>query len=405
MTDAETAYRPRVLMVTMHDHTSPRSGGPLRTAAIADALRASVGPTDVVWRWPVSGGSPVDDARLSARRLPHAVLGFLRVLMAALRTGSPTVVRTVSWRMVRRIVLLRSATDHQITVLEYSTMAAYRPILPEPVVIDLHNVESALAQSYAVSIAGDRSPRGLARQAWARADARGLRSVEARLGERFAAGSVVSSTDADLVQALNGDRPLRLVHAPNGVGRTAFDREWERRKAVVFVALLSWRPNIDAADWLARRVWPEVIRARPDAELWIVGARPDRDVRALDGLPGVSVHGDVRDPLDFVGPAAVATAPLRAAGGTRLKILEALAAGTPVVATRLGALGLERLGGPHLTIVDRPEEFTRALVAALDGQHEVDRAEVRDLVHDFVWDRALRDLIVLCAELAAGRRP
>ncbi|WP_436698364.1 glycosyltransferase family 4 protein [Nocardioides sp. BYT-33-1] len=402
MTADQTSGSP-VLMVTMHDHTRPRSGGPLRTAAVAAALRASVGPTDVVWRWPVAGGSSIGAERAAKPHLLRTLLGFLRVLATALGTRSPTVMRTVSWRMVARIVRLRSSTDYRLAVLEYSTMAAYRPILPGPVVIDLHNVESALAESYARSIAGDHSPRGLGRQLWARWDARGLRRVETRLGVTFTAGAVVSASDAAALHALDGFRPLPLVHAPNGVTAAAFSRSWPRQDAVAFVALLSWRPNIDAACWLAREVWPEVQRARPSAELWIVGARPDREVLALGALPGVSIHGDVDDPLDFVGPAAVATAPLLAAGGTRLKILEALAAGTPVVATRRGALGLETLRGPYLTVTDRPEQFARALVAALRQRDEVDRTEVRELVQEFVWDRALRDLVVLCSDLAAGR--
>jgi len=399
----------RILMVTMHDHRDPRGGGPLRTRAVATALTESVGETDVVWRWPTAGHDPVTSSpapgRFPGSDLLRCVTAFLQVLVAAARTRSFTVLRTVSWRMVRAIVALRREHTYRLSVLEYSTMAAYRPILPEPVVIDLHNIESALARNYLASISAQRGLSGWTRRLRTRCDIAGLERVERHLGECFAAASVVSTHDAETLTEIAHAQPIRVVTAPNGVSARCLRGDWDREPTVVFVALLSWRPNIDAARWLAHEVWPHVRAARPAARLQIVGARPAREVRELGGLPGVSVHGDVRDPLEHVGPAAVATAPLLAAGGTRLKILEALGAGTPVVATTMGALGLERLQGPHLTIVDDPTGFARALVDAVDRRCQVSRASVRELASEYLWTVTLRELVDVCRELTTGRRP
>ena len=187
--------------------------------------------------------------------------------------------------------------------------------------------------------------------------------------------------------------------APNGVSESAFDvvRTTTATPAVVFIGHLGWRPNVDAAHWLVRSVWPAVTRRRPTAELQLIGRSPAKSLLKYDGIDGISVHPDVPSTLPYLGAAAVATAPLRAAGGTRLKILEAMATGTPVVATSLGALGLEHLVRRRaMAIADDPDDFAESLVRSIESRS--DPEFVRQLVDPYRWRLALQPLVDVLTE-------
>src|SRR5207248_7650671 len=115
---------------------------------------------------------------------------------------------------------------------------------------------------------------------------------------------------------------------------------------------LEWRPNLDAVRLLLDRTLPAVRAAEPDVRLSIVGRRPPAWlVQRARTEPGVELHADVPDVRPHLARAAVLAVPLRIGGGSRLKILEALGCGVPVVSTRVGAEGLDLRDGEHLTVV------------------------------------------------------
>jgi glycosyltransferase involved in cell wall biosynthesis len=176
----------------------------------------------------------------------------------------------------------------------------------------------------------------------------------------------------------------------------------------VFVGNLGYFPNVDAAGWFARQVLPLVAAARPGVMLSLVGARPARAVRQLARKdPHVTLVGPVPEVRSHLAAAAVAVAPLRAGSGQQLKILEAMAAGTPVVATTTAAAGLEAVPGEHLLVADDPAAFSAHVVTLLDDVSlRVAMAQrARRLVEErYSWERSARDLEALwCA--AAGRTP
>lgn len=230
-----------------------------------------------------------------------------------------------------------------------------------------------------------------------------MRRIESRFVSQFDVLTVVSDNDLAELHALSvedDDARAALVVAPNGVSDECFEFDGVRTSSVVFVAHLGWRPNVDAALWLARQVWPHVRRLAPDLELHLVGRSPAPAVQRL-AASDVRVFADVPSTLEYVGAAKVATAPLLAAGGTRLKILEALAAGTPVVATSLGALGLETLVGPSLSIEDEPAAFAQRVVEASRTAPSV--AQTRALVENYRWDLALAPMADRVYELVRTR--
>ncbi|MBO6782123.1 MAG: glycosyltransferase [Alphaproteobacteria bacterium] len=132
-------------------------------------------------------------------------------------------------------------------------------------------------------------------------------------------------------------------------------------RTVLMVGNLSYLPNVDGALWLGRSVAP-LLRADSADPLQIViaGSGPDESVMAMSDLPGITVIADPPDVAPLYMEAAVAAVPVRAGGGTRIKILEAFAQGVPVVSTTLGAEGLSVEHDRHLLIADTPEDFAAA---------------------------------------------
>jgi glycosyltransferase involved in cell wall biosynthesis len=128
---------------------------------------------------------------------------------------------------------------------------------------------------------------------------------------------------------------------------------------VLFVGAMNRLANIEAVRWLATAIWPSVRRAVPAARLYLVGAFPAPDVRALAALPGVIVTGAVPDLRPYYARARVVVAPMRAAGGQLNKIIDGLAAGRPVVATTAANRGT---GAPCVRVEDATEAFADAVI-------------------------------------------
>jgi glycosyltransferase involved in cell wall biosynthesis len=164
---------------------------------------------------------------------------------------------------------------------------------------------------------------------------------------------------------------------------------------VAFVATMGWAPNTDAALWLGREIWPLVERQVPGARLLLVGRDPTPAVRALASAT-IDVSGTVADVRPYLAQTQVAVAPLRSGGGTRLKLLEALGVGRPVVATSIGVDGLEDLVGRGVVVADDSAGIARALVELLkhpERAADMGRAGRHAVASDHSWDGALAPLL------------
>jgi glycosyltransferase involved in cell wall biosynthesis len=151
----------------------------------------------------------------------------------------------------------------------------------------------------------------------------------------------------------------------NGVdaaGHVPVSRARLEQRDLVFVGSMDYHANIDAALYFAREIWPHLRQRRPDLRFVIVGSRPTPEILALGRQDGILVTGTVDSVEPYYDAALVAVVPLRVGSGTRLKVLEAMAAGVPVISTSLGAEGLAVTNGKHLILADTPAEFTSAIV-------------------------------------------
>jgi len=229
-----------------------------------------------------------------------------------------------------------------------------------------------------------------------------MRGWEARHAARFDRCLVVSEIEAQRLRAGAAGTAVSLV--PNGVDTAALRPlpEAAAGKRLIFVGHLRYPPNIDAVRFLARHILP-ALRARiPEAHLTVVGESAPRVLREFSGRADIHLVGRAACPLPYYRDAHVAVVPLRAGGGTRLKILEAMALGRPVVSTPLGCEGLAVEDGKHLLIAKDAKDFAAAVALLLTDRTLAARLtqQARALVEkDYDWTAIAKRLLGIYDEL------
>ncbi|WP_129672312.1 glycosyltransferase family 4 protein [Candidatus Chloroploca sp. Khr17] len=184
----------------------------------------------------------------------------------------------------------------------------------------------------------------------------------------LAAVTVVSEGEAKTVRDLAGKHPLDIVVIPNGAD-VAGCRDYAYHPdpdTLIYPGALSYSANLDAMRYFLEAILPRIRQERPQTLLRITGRTTPEQRAALPNLDGVVLNGYVEDIRALIAQSSVEVVPLREGGGTRLKILEALAVGTPVVSTSKGSEGLALVHDEHLLIADSPDAFARATVRLLE---------------------------------------
>ena len=190
------------------------------------------------------------------------------------------------------------------------------------------------------------------------------RRYERATRPRFDAIVVFAERDLAAVQPTAGEVLLVRVPLAIDVPARRLDPRGFDPPTIVFVGGFAHHPNVDAAQWLARTIFPRVLERVPAAKLDLVGHAPSDEVRALAG-GRVSVHASVPDVTPYVDRAAVIAAPIRIGGSMRMKVLEALAAGKALVATSRAAEGVDAVPGEHFVLAEDEEELVHALTELL----------------------------------------
>jgi sugar transferase (PEP-CTERM/EpsH1 system associated) len=220
-------------------------------------------------------------------------------------------------------------------------------------------------------------------------EARRLLAYERRLCASLEGASVASGVDRDAI-----GETARLGVVPNGVdlGPPPVESSGRDPATVVFTGNMGYFSNVDAACWFAERVLPLVRRSVPEARLHVIGARPSARVRRLARAdPSVCVLGFVDDLRPHLRAASVAVAPMQAGAGQQNKVLEAMAAGTPVIATPVAAQPLEAGPADGLLVAETAEAFADAVVAVI--RNPLQAAELGARARRFVeghytWERS-----------------
>lgn len=354
------------------------------------------------------------DHGIATHEVPYAVPpksgpSFYARLAANLVSPLPYSVATHSGSAVRRAVAAFAAA-HQVDLWQAEGAHYFDAMCGldgARVVLMAHNVESLIWRRL-----HEAEPHPLRRwyisKQW-----RKFERYERRICAAATRVVTVSPEDAAIVRGEFGVDHVDVVD--NGIDRAHFEAmpgEHREPRRILFLGSFDWRPNLDAVGLLLDRIFPLVRDAEPAAQLILVGRNPPESlVRRAQGSPGVELHPNVPDVRPFLASAGVMAVPLRIGGGSRLKILEAMAAGLPVVSTHIGAEGLGLEPGCHFIAADPPEDHAAALLDAIrqPGPAQERARRARQLVlASYDWDalaEGLEQTWMRCVEAPVGTAP
>jgi glycosyltransferase involved in cell wall biosynthesis len=385
----------RILVLTPQFPYPPHQGTTLRNYNLVAGLAArhrvhllSFGDPDA------AVGSPLDDLCQSVevipppppRSLPRRLASLFLTLQPdmALRLPSPAFHAALATYLTRD-----SFNVVQVEGIEMGPyllqVAESRPQGQPPLLVfDDHNAEYILQQrAWETDL---NQPRRWVAAAYSLAQWRKLRRYERHLLRATDRVVAVSEVDAEALRRLVPGLVVTIV--PNGVDvnyfrplppeffvspeEAASDEAWEMGLGlwaagqgiwdIVFTGKMDFRPNVDAVLWFTQEVLPQVRREVPEAHFWVVGQKPHPRLDPLRNHPAVTLTGWVEDVRPYTLQAAVCAIPLRIGGGTRLKVLEAMAMGKAIVSTSLGCEGFDLVPGQELLIADTPTEFASAIL-------------------------------------------
>lgn len=372
---ATAGRKPSVLAVTSELPWPLDTGGHLRTFHLLRALARRFRVRLVAPAPPGQGGA-VDALRGHGLAvIPVAVRPrahwreAMRAAGAAVRREPYVLYRRHDRGPVRAALRAEAGREvPDVVYLDHLDSWIYRAALPRAAaVVDLHNVYSVLAHRAAAERHSSWSRRYL------EGEASRLDRIERLVARSAEALLTVSEEDRRHFASLGASR-VHLV--PNGVDCSAYAQLPAGRRSgepiLLYVGALSWGPNVAAARVLASEILPRVRERIPGARVRIIGRDPGPAVTELGRLEGVEVIGSVPDVLPHLREATVLVVPLEAGGGTRLKILEAFAAGLPVVSTPVGCEGIDATDGEHIVVAER-RRLADAVASLLDDPESSDR--------------------------------
>lgn len=295
--------------------------------------------------------------RLIARDTGHKRLRQFASLLSS---------RSFQWRfhytsaMQVALEQLVRAQKIDLILVEFSQMAGYRFPAGVPVVLDEHNVEFDLLDRMAAR------ESGAVRKLFNGIEARKFRREEISACRAAALTLVTSERDGEVLRQHTPG--LRTATITNGVDCDQFARPAGPRHpdTAVFVGATHYFPNEEGVLYFLREVFPLIKERHPQFRFTVVGGKPPMSIVQLQS-DAVQVTGYVNDVRPFMWESSVFVVPLRMGGGTRFKIVEAFAAGIPVVSTRLGAEGIPVEDGRELLLADTPAALAAAVVRVLEN--------------------------------------
>jgi glycosyltransferase involved in cell wall biosynthesis len=366
----------RILFLTAQLPEPPHAGGTLRTNGLMRGVHAaghevhilSFADEDQIKTSQVALSefcAQVDTVPLPQRTVQQRLRDLLFSTMPDMQR------RFYSQAYAIRLTRLLAQQPYDLIQIESLEMTAYLPLVKRsqpqtPVIYDSFNAEFDLQRS--VFDAEKRALQRLPGAIYSFIQWRRLTRFERDVCRAVAHVIAVSDADAEAFKRLAPGCPVSIV--PNGINTqdyAEYDPSLDLgRSALLFTGSMGYRPNVDAAIWFADQVLAKVRARVPDARLFVVGSQPHRRLDALRDRDDVEITGWVPDVKPFLHAAAVYVAPLRMGSGTRLKLLQALAAGLAVVSTPIGAQGLHVTNGVELRLATAANDFAQAVIDLLE---------------------------------------
>jgi sugar transferase (PEP-CTERM/EpsH1 system associated) len=301
------------------------------------------------------------DSSYSPSKLARGLLG--KTPLPVLNYTTPAMQQALTEVLARK--------DFDIVQIESVHLSEYLPIIraaksKPKIICDWHNVESELMQRYS------EQASSVPRRFYAQITAKRMADLEKRIMRDFDAHVTVSDRDRDQLKAWAPDVPIYVIE--NGVNVEYYSpkegQDEMRRFRVVFIGSMDYHANTEAVKRFAESIWPRIYEKHPELVFTVVGRNPTPEVSALNERPGIEITGRVRDVRPYCREALTSVVPLRIGGGSRLKILEAMAADLPIVSTQLGAEGIEARHGENILLADSDDDFTKALLLLCENESE-----------------------------------
>jgi len=302
----------------------------------------------------------------------HAVLGKYPFLLA---TYDNAYVRNTISRLF-------SEDSYDLIHIEPFYVMPSIPKISVPLVVSEHNVEYDVYGEYVRRFPIIPLRPLLAVDVWK------LKFWEVTAWRKATALTAVSEDDATKM----GEVSRTVTVVPNGVDLATFTYATPVKKqslALLFVGNFRWLPNRDAATMLAQRIWPKVRESLPDSTLTIVGRNVPPSVKSAVSRAGGIVREDVTDIASCYREADILVAPHAIAGGTKFKMLEAMASGLPIITTREGASGLGLTPGKEYIAAENADDFVekiRSLSGNLVLRQKLSKAARACIEKRYAWD-------------------
>ena len=407
----------KLLLLTPQSPYPPRQGTTLRNYFLLRHLASKhevdlftcIAPGDKSWPDPMLLELC---SRVEGFRQPERPLN--RRMLDALLTGKPDMglrlAQDDAHLLLQRMLAVESYDLVQVEGLEMAPyglqilqMAGNRP----PVVFDNHNAEFLLQKRTAMMDARSMARWPAALYSWLQWQK--LYRYERNFCQAVDGIVAVSEPDRQALSSLAPQRPI--VNVPNGIEISRYPPEplpATDPPSLVFTGKMDYRPNVDAMLWFGLNVLPRV-RRQLDVRLQIVGMDPHPRLNRLRAFPDVELTGAVEDVVPYIQGASVYLTPMRVGGGTRFKVLEALACARPLVSTTLGVEGIPVRDGEHVLIADDAHSFADAVVSLLRDQaaggersRSLGEAARAFVEKQFTWDKILPQMDAFHAQLAKG---
>jgi sugar transferase (PEP-CTERM/EpsH1 system associated) len=339
----------------------------------------------------------------------HLVLAYKRrefaVIQALLSFQPYRVVKFWHRSFYQKVCQLLQSKAFDVIWIHCLNMAAYlNPALTHEaiVVLDQLDIDEFVWERYARN--GNWAIRMFARWNLIK-----LRRFRERVLRYFDVILSVSEQEAEFTRK-RAPKSCRIWTVPNGVDVEYFrppSEEGKKGNIIMFSGSMDVTMNIDAVVRFVREIFPVIKKAIPDVEFWIVGRNPDLRVRKLVEISGVRVTGTVEDVRPYYERAKVFVAPLRYGAGTKLKILEAMAMGVPIVSTSVGCQGINVAWGKHLFVEDDNERMAERVIELLENEsvREGLSAAGRALVEKkYSWQSVISETESKLQELVAKKK-
>lgn len=378
------------------------NGSRLRIGALARALSRSHVVDLISFTEPASAAPDIAQAQQLCRSVvtvPYVPFnpGTVRARAAFFSPLPRSIVSTHSAAMAKAISQANASETYDLVIASQIDMAPYAlacratPLLLEELQIGMEHERTVAADSTA-----SRLRAGLT---WWKLE-RYLRHIL----PRFAAVSVVSEQELALVAATVPQVAGRLHVVANGVALPeAPTAPQPQADSLIYPGSVTFGPNWEAVRWFAEEILPLVLRQRPGTRLAVTGRSDGVALGAIPANLPVSFTGYLEDVRPALCSSRAVIVPLRTGGGTRLKILEALALGVPVISTTKGAEGLDLVAGRDLLVADSPRDFADAVACVLrdDTLHGWLSANGRRAAAQYSWT-VIAPRFVALAEASAG---